>query len=235
MGEMLPEGETTARAIYDALASMAWYGETDLEEARGKRTADMLTIALRSDAMSVCEENTEQVCAALADMSALCVRPHDKETFWFEVSIPRVFPEGDAPERLSISVDETPRKIYADEQLPDWLVAALKAVKEERDELRFEDFVPNYDQITKLADVYAAVKMLSNSTGAVFEFTKPDPPRNMHGGIHLTVRGRFHLEADNLAALISAIKTAGSLSVSSTEDGYVYLSFWVNNIYVDKK
>ena len=231
----MPAGETTARAIYDVLSSMAWYGETDLEEARGKRTADVLTIALRSDAMSVCEENTEQVCAALADVSALCIRAHDEDTFWFEVSIPCVFPEGDASERLSITIDESPRMIYVDEQLPDWLVDALKAVKEERDELRFEDFAPNYDQMTKLADVYAAVKMMSQSTGAAFEFTKPDPPHNMHGGVHLTVRGRFLLEEEKLAALISSIKTAGSLSVSSTEEGYVYLSFWVNNVYLDKK
>jgi hypothetical protein len=235
LGEMLPAGEMTARTIYDALASMAWYGETDLEEARGKRNADVLTIALRSDAMSVCEDNAEPVCAALTDVSALCVYPHDEETFWFEVSIPCVFPEGDTSERLSITVDESQIKVYEDELLPDWLFAAMKAVKEERDDMRFEDFVPVYDRMTKLADVYAAVKMLSKSTGAVFDFTKPDPPRNMHGGVHLKVRGLFRLEKENLAALISVIKTAGALSVSSTDDAHVYLSFWVNNVYQEKK
>jgi len=219
----------TARTIYDALTQMAWYGEAVVEEATGKRKADGLTIAFRTDGMSVCEENAEQTCAALTDASTLCVRPHDEGTFWFEVSVPCVFFESDSDQSVAKVGDE-----FADQEdvpLPDWLTAALIAVKEEQDELRFEDFTPDYDQMIKLADVYTAVKKLASSTDAVFELTKPNPPHNLHGGVHLKVRGLISLDKDNLAALIEVIKTSRSLSVSNTEDGHIYLSFWVNNIY----
>ena len=232
---MLPLSETTARAIYEALLDMAWYGEAVVEEAKGTRKADTLTIALRADAMSAGEENTDQVCAALADASALCVRPHDEDTFWFKISIPDVFPAGDFLGEKAVVVDGEPRKVHADEPPPEWLADARKAMKEEIDALRFEDFTPNHDEIARLADVYAAVKTLAQRTDAVFEFTVPTPPHTMHGGAHLKVRGPFLLEKENLSALLAALKISRSLSVSSTEDGHIYLSFWVNNIYLAKE
>jgi len=235
LGDLLPEGEITARAIYDALDKMAWFSEAVVVEASGKRKTDGLAIAFRSDGMSVCEENTEQTCAALTDASELCVRPHDEDTFWFEIYVPHVFPESDSPVEQSVSVEGDRLPAYEDATLPEWLTDAFKAIKEERDELRFEDFAPNYEHMTRFADVYAAVKMLAASTGAVFEFTKPEPPHNLHGGVHLKVHGSINLEKEMLDALIAVLKTSRSLSVSNTNDGHVYLSFWVNDIYRAKE
>ena len=232
LGKTLPAGRAAALAVFDALVDMAKYAEAAVEAVESRKEAGSLIIAFHADGMSACEENAEPACAALAGASALCIRPHDEDTFWVEVSIPCVFPESDAAGDQSVSVAWDKREAYEDAPPPDWLSDALKAVNEERGKLCFEDFTPNYDQMTKLAEVYAAVKSLAASTDAVFEFTKPDPPRNMHGGVHLKVRGFLHLEKENLAALISVIKTAGSLGVSSTEDGHVYLSFWVNSIYL---
>ena len=133
-----------------ALVDMAYRGEAAVEETEVNREADQLTISFHADAMSACKENAEQVCAALANASALCARPHDTETFWFEVSIPGVFPESDSSKQ-SVSVEGEARPAFVDEPLPDWLADALKAVNEEHGALRFEDFTPNYDQMTPSA------------------------------------------------------------------------------------
>ena len=235
LGEMLPAGEATARAVYDALADMAWRGEAVVEEAGVIKEADGLTISFHVDAMSACEENTDQVCAALTDVSSMRVRPHDENTFWFEVSIPCVFPEGDSDIKLSISISEEKCKADDDVPMPDWLVDALRALKEESGALRFEDFLVNYGQMHKLADLYAAIKELSKYISASFEFTKPDPPQNLHGGVHMKVHGAINLDRAKLAALIAVLKTSRSLNVSSTDDGHIYLSFWVNNVYMPKE
>jgi len=235
LGEMLPAGEATARAVYDALADMAWRGEAVVEEAGIIKEADGLTISFHVDAMSACEENADQVCDALADVSSLRVRPHDEETFWFEVSIPCVFPEGDSEIKLSLSINDEKCKAYEDIPMPDWLADVLKAVKEERTALSIDDFQANYDQIRRLADLYGAIKELSKYISASFEFTKPNPPKNLHGGVHMKVHGAISLDKAKLAALITVLKTSRSLSVSNTDDGHVYLSFWVNNVYQPKE
>jgi len=235
LGATLPAGRAAACAVYDALADMAYRGEAAVEETEARREADELTICFHADAMSACQENAGQVCAALAEVSALCARPHDTDTFWFEVSIPGVFPESDSAIKQSVSVEGEARPALVDEPLPEWLSKALKGVSEENGALRFEDFSPNQEQMMKLAVVYTDVKALAENTGAMFEFTKPEPPHNLHGGVHLKAHGLIYMEKENLAALLALIKTAGSFSVSTTDDGYVYFSFWVNNIYLAKE
>jgi len=235
LGKTLPEGRAAALAVFDAMVDMAWRAEAAVMAVESRKEADSLTIALHADAMSVCEENVEQVCAALMTASALSARPHDESSFWVEVSVPHVFSESDSTMEQSFSVDRAEAPAGGDDPPPDWFTDALWMVNRDRGALRFEDFTPNTEQMAKLADMHAAVKALAESTGAAFEFTKPEPPRNLHGGVHLKARGSIRMEDENLAALIAVFKASKSFGVSNTDDGYVYLSFWVNNIYVEKE
>jgi len=234
LGKIAPEGKAAARAIYAALVDMAWRGEAIVEETGVNREAHTLTISLRVDAMSVCEENADQVHDALMNAAALQIRLHEEDTFWVEVSIPSVFFDTDSSGQL-ISVAGDKHEEGEDVILPEWLAEAFKAAKEERDALHFEDFLVNFDQIKRLADVYAAAKELAKCMNASFEFTKPDPPRNMHGGVHLKVNGDVIIDKESLASLLEILSIARSLSISSTDDGHIYISFWVNNLYLPKE
>jgi len=232
---MQPAGEAAARAIYDALAEMAWRGEAHVEQTVVKREANGLTVSFHSDAMSVCEENADQVCAALMNAAAMHIRLQNEESFWFEVTVPCVFLEGAPIIEQSASTGGDKREKAEDAPLPEWLTTVFQAVKDEREALYFEDFTPNYEQIGKLADIYAAVKELSTCMSATFEFTEPKPPHNLHGGVHLKVYGDIHMDKTHLDALLNVISMARSFGVSNTNDGHIYLSFWINNIYLAKE
>jgi len=234
LGEIAPEGNAAAQAIYAALVDMAWRGEAIVEETGVNREAHALTISLRVDAMSVCEENADQVHDALMTAAALQIRLHEEDTFWVEVSIPSVFSDTDSSGQLVTIVGDKHEE-SEDVVLPEWLAKAFKAVKEDRDALRFEDLLVNFDQLKRLADVYATAKELAKCMNASFEFTKPDPPRNMHGGVHLKVDGDVILNKENLTSLLKILNIARSLSISSTDGGHIYISFWVNNLYLPKE
>jgi len=235
LGKMLPAGGKAARAVFDAITDMAWTAEAVIEDASVAKIADGIRITFHADGMSVCEKNIERTCAALSDASALRVYLHDADTFCLEVSIPCVFAESDATPKVSALIVEDERDTPVDTPLPDWLLDAANAVKAERDALSFEDFTVNHEQMLKLADVCAAVKALAERMGAAPEFTKPNPPRNMHGGTHIVSRGTLSLDKDTLHALVEVIELSGSFSISSTDDGRIYLSFWVNDIYLAKE
>jgi len=232
LGKTLLQGRAAALAVFDALVDMAQRCDSVLEEMALRREAYELIIAMRIDELGANEDNIKSVCTVLAQASVISAHGYDEETFWLEVTMPEVFvaDEFEPATTQTSYVSEKRRPVIDDTPQPEWLTDVMKAVKEERELLAFEDFVVNRERFFILADMYGAFKQVSADVDAEFIFKQPELPMKEHGACYLAAE-KLTLRKADIQTLLSLISQASSLGITYCADNRVRLGVEVSNIY----
>jgi len=232
LGRTLLAGRAAALAVFDALIDMALRCDSSLEEIALRREAYDLIIAMCIDEVGANEENIEAMCCALTQASALDVFGYDEDSFWLEITLSDVFEADDFdPARAQTSImGEKQEQAIADEPPPAWLTEIMQAVKEERGQLVFKDFIVDRQRFEVLVDLYSAFKGAAADIAAEFVFQPPNLPAKEHGSAYLAAE-KLTLRKADMQPLLPLISQASSFSVSYCADNRVRLGVEVSNIY----